>query len=124
MVLQELLHVATPYLAQNPSPFGCPPPAPGQPPPNCSIPIPPPIQPDTRLLPGFDRILTLVSNIRWIASLSLVAIFFIGVIVWSLGRGVDHHRAGRVGTIMMLVGTLGALVWSLGPSLITYLAGQ
>lgn len=122
MILHEVVHAAMPYLTQQP--FGCPPGDPFSPPPNCSIPVPPPVQPDEHKLPGFQRIVDLIGNIRWIAAASLVLIFFVGIIVWSAGRGVDHHRAGRVGTIMMLVGVLGALVWSLGPSLIIYLSGQ
>lgn len=122
MILHDLVQAATPLIEQIPS---CPPKPPGAPPeapmPDCSIPDPAPIRPD---LPGFDRVISLVSNIRWIGSLSLLAIFFIGIIVWSVGRGVDHHRAGRIGTVMMLVGVLGALAWSLGPALIRYMAGQ
>lgn len=115
---QDVMHVVMPWVSQVPS---CPAPPPGAPPFNCTIPDPPPEEPT---LPGFARVVQLVSNIRWVGGLALVAIFFIGIIVWSVGRGIDHHRAGRTGTIMMLVGVLGGLAWALGPALIRYMAGQ
>lgn len=117
-MLHDVWHAAAPFVTQPPA---CPPAPPGHGPIDCQMPDPPPERPT---LPGFDRVEELVSNIRWIGSLSLIAIFFIGIIVWSAGRGVDHHRAGRIGTVMMLVGVLGGLAWSLGPALIRYMAGQ
>ncbi|MEW2507644.1 hypothetical protein AB0878_45010 [Amycolatopsis sp. NPDC047767] len=76
---------------------------------------PPPIpNPDPTQPPGADKILGLVGNAKWAAGVSLVIGFFIGLIVWAGGRWVDHHRAGKVGLVMMLCALGGALLYGLG----------
>lgn len=117
-MIHELLHHALAYLSQAPSPTNpnqCPPVPPGQP--DFCIPNIAPIQPGWA-----PKLVELVGNIRWLSGLAIVAIFFIGLIVWSAGRGIDHHRAGRTGTVMMLTGVFGALAWALGYTLISTLA--
>lgn len=73
--------------------------------------------------PGDDNILGVVSNIKWGASIALLVSFFGGLIVWAGGRLVDHHRAGRIGVIMMLCGVAGGLFYAVGYELINSFAG-
>lgn len=82
------------------------------------IPNPGPLAPQ-----GSEKILELVSNAKWGAGIALVAGFFIGLLVWAGGRWVDHHRAGRVGLIMMLCALGGALLYGIGWQIINYFAG-
>ena len=63
------------------------------------IPNPPPVQP-----PGAEKVLEAVGNVKWGAGIALMVGFFIGLLVWAGGRWVDHHRAGKVGVVMMLFG--------------------
>ncbi|KAA2252378.1 hypothetical protein F0L68_35605 [Solihabitans fulvus] len=83
------------------------------------IPNPPPVAP-----PGSEQMESIVGNIKWIAGLSLVLCFFAGLAVWSAGRAVDHHRAGRIGAIMMIVGVAGGLAFAIGYPLISHFAGS
>lgn len=82
------------------------------------IPNPAPVAP-----PGAEQVESVVGNIKWVAGIALVACFFLGLTVWSAGRGVDHHRAGRLGTVMMLVGIFGGLAYALGYQFISHFAG-
>ncbi|WP_410573367.1 hypothetical protein [Amycolatopsis sp. cmx-4-61] len=83
------------------------------------IPNPTPVQPEV----GGDKILGLLNNVKWGAGVALVAGFFIGLIVWAGGRWVDHHRAGKVGVVMMLCAVAGAILYGIGWSLINSFAG-
>lgn len=83
------------------------------------IPNPTPVQPEV----GGDKILGLLNNVKWGAGVALVAGFFIGLIVWVGGRWVDHHRAGKVGVVMMLCAIAGAILYGIGWSLINSFAG-
>ncbi|GLY43027.1 hypothetical protein Amsp01_090500 [Amycolatopsis sp. NBRC 101858] len=83
------------------------------------IPDPTPVKPDV----GGDKILGLLNNVKWGAGVALVAGFFIGLIVWAGGRWVDHHRAGKVGVVMMLCAIAGAILYGIGWSLINSFAG-
>jgi hypothetical protein len=73
--------------------------------------------------PGADKILGAVSNAKWAAGIALLVGFFIGLLVWAGGRWVDHHRAGRVGLIMMLCAIGGGLLYGIGWQLINHFAG-
>ncbi|MET8848630.1 hypothetical protein [Amycolatopsis sp. NPDC004625] len=83
------------------------------------IPNPTPVQPEV----GGDKILGLLNNVKWGAGVALIAGFFIGLIVWVGGRWVDHHRAGKVGVVMMLCAVAGAILYGIGWSLINSFAG-
>jgi hypothetical protein len=83
------------------------------------IPNPTPVKPEV----GGDKILGLLNNVKWGAGVALVAGFFIGLIVWAGGRWVDHHRAGKVGVVMMLCAIAGAILYGIGWSLINSFAG-
>jgi hypothetical protein len=67
---------------------------------------------------GASRIIGLVGNAKWGAGIALLLGFFIGLIVWAGGRWVDHHRAGKVGLVMMLCSIGGALLYGLGWTII------
>ncbi|MEV6644299.1 hypothetical protein [Amycolatopsis sp. NPDC051371] len=94
-----LAHILTDWLAQIPNPH----------------PEPPPV--------GADKILGLLNNVKWGAGVALVLGFFVGLIVWAGGRWVDHHRAGKVGVVMMLCAIAGAILYGIGWSLINSFAG-
>lgn len=81
------------------------------------IPNPPPKAP-----PGSEKILEIVAQAKWGAGLALVLGFFVGLIVWAGGRWVDHHRAGRVGLVMMLCSIAGGLLYGIGYQVIDYFA--
>ncbi|WP_019819433.1 hypothetical protein [Saccharomonospora saliphila] len=83
------------------------------------IPNPDPVPP-----PGSDTILNTLGNAKWGAQVALAVGFFIGLLVWAGGRWVDHHRAGRIGLIMMLCAIAGGLLYGIGPQLINYFAGN
>lgn len=82
------------------------------------IPNPGPVAP-----PGSDRILEAVGNAKWGAGIALLVGFFVGLVVWAGGRWVDHHRAGRIGVIMMLCAIGGGLLYGIGYQLISHFAG-
>lgn len=94
-----LAHIVTDWLAQIPNPH--------------------PVQPEV----GGDKILGLLNNVKWGAGVALVLGFFVGLIVWAGGRWVDHHRAGKVGVVMMLCAIAGAILYGIGWSLINSFAG-
>lgn len=73
--------------------------------------------------PGADKITKVIGNIKWVAGLALLAGFFAGIAVWTGGRIFDHHRAGKAGTMMMLVSVVGGLFYGLGYQFITSFAG-
>jgi hypothetical protein len=83
-----------------------------------AIPNPAPVAP-----PGAEVILQVVGNAKWGAGISLVIGFFIGLLVWVGGRWVDHHRAGRVGLVMMLCALAGGILYGVGYQLISHFAG-
>ena len=82
------------------------------------IPNPAPVAP-----PGAEKILELVGNLKWGAGVALLVGFFGGLLVWAGGRWVDHHRAGRVGVIMMLCALAGGILYGIGYQLISHFAG-
>lgn len=109
MIAQTIVDLLT--QAQPPAPPA--PPAPGSPIPDVS-----PKQP-----PGGDRILDLVGNTKWAAGIALLLGFFFGLIVWAGGRWVDHHRAGKIGLVMMLCSVAGAILYGIAWELISGFAG-
>lgn len=82
------------------------------------IPNPDPVAP-----PGSDKILEVVGNVKWGAGVALLIGFFGGIVVWAGGRWVDHHRAGRVGVIMILCSLAGGILYGVGYQLISHFAG-
>ena len=82
------------------------------------IPNPPPTPP-----PGAEKILELVGNLKWGAGVALLVGFFGGLVVWAGGRWVDHHRAGRIGVMMMLCALAGGILYGIGYQLISHFAG-
>lgn len=82
------------------------------------IPNPAPVAP-----PGNEKILEVVGNAKWGAGIALVVGFFVGLMVWAGGRWVDHHRAGRIGLIMMLCAIAGGLLYGIGWQVINQFAG-
>lgn len=83
------------------------------------IPNPAPVAPQ-----GSEKILELVGNLKWASGVALLVGFFGGLTVWAGGRWVDHHRAGRVGVIMMLCALAGGLLYGVGYQLISHFAGS
>lgn len=83
------------------------------------LPNPTPVAP-----PGSDAILKVVGYSRWGAGLALLIGFFMGLVVWAGGRWVDHHRAGRIGLIMMLCAAAGAILYGIGYQVINHFAGS
>jgi CHASE2 domain-containing sensor protein len=81
------------------------------------IPNPKPVAP-----PDSKEILDVLNNIKWLAGAGLMAAFFIGLLVWSGGRWVDHHRAGKVGLVMMMVACVGAVLYGTAYPLISHFA--
>lgn len=82
------------------------------------IPNPAPVAP-----PGAEKILELVGNLKWGAGVALLVGFFGGIVVWAGGRWVDHHRAGRIGVIMMLCSLAGGILYGIGYQMISHFAG-
>ncbi|WP_410659454.1 hypothetical protein [Amycolatopsis sp. lyj-112] len=99
-----IAHTVMEWLTQQPVP-----PAPSPSPLPNPIPEPP---------PGAPAILGLLNNAKWGAGVALMLGFFIGLTVWAGGRWVDHHRAGKVGLVMMLCSVGGAILYGIGYSLI------
>lgn len=125
-IVQELFNqpppLPLPTVPNDPGPItfpsiGTPPPAAAPSPVWTGIPN---VTPETP--PGGDRILHLVGQVKWGAGVALVVGFFAGLIVWAGGRWVDHHRAGRIGLVMMLCAIGGALLYSVGYTLISSFA--
>ena len=86
--------------------------------PTQGIPNPSPVAP-----PGSEKIVQVVGYIKWAAGLALLAGFFAGVLVFSGGRWVDHHRAGRIGSTMIIASLFGGLLYGIGYTMITSFAG-
>ena len=74
--------------------------------------------------PGAKSILEAVGNVKWGAGISLLVGFFMGLVIWAGGRWVDHHRAGRIGLIMMLCALAGGVLYGVGYQLISHFAGS
>ncbi|MBQ0928815.1 hypothetical protein [Saccharopolyspora endophytica] len=80
--------------------------------------------PTVRMPPGADKIMNVAGNVKWGAGVALMVGFFMGLLVWAGGRWVDHHRAGKVGVIMMLCAVGGGILYGVGYQLIsTFAAG-
>lgn len=73
--------------------------------------------------PGAKKILQIAGNTRWAAGIALVIGFFVGLVVWAGGRWVDHHRAGKIGVIMMLCAIGGAILYGIAFELLNGFAG-
>ncbi|UUV32076.1 hypothetical protein NQK81_01125 [Amycolatopsis roodepoortensis] len=82
------------------------------------IPNPAPLEP-----PGAKQILGVVGNVKWAAGIALLIGFFAGLVVWAGGRWIDHHRAGKVGLVMMLCAIGGGILYGIGWQAINYFAG-
>jgi hypothetical protein len=70
---------------------------------------------------AIDKVL---SYIKWGAGKALIACFFAGLISFAGGRMWDHHRAGRLGTTMILVSLFGGLLYGTGYTLLSTFAGK
>lgn len=82
-----------------------------------------PIQnPSVQEPPGADRVMRVAGNVKWGAGVALMVGFFMGLLVWAGGRWVDHHRAGKVGVIMMLCAIGGGILYGVGYELISTFA--
>ena len=86
--------------------------------PTQSLPNPAPVAP-----PGAEKLTQVVGYIKWAAGLALLAGFFAGVLVFAGGRWVDHHRAGRVGSTMIISSLFGGLLYGVGYTMISTFAG-
>ena len=73
--------------------------------------------------PGADAVTGVLQNAKWGAGVALMLGFFIGLIVWAGGRWVDHHRAGKIGLVMMLCAVGGAILYGIGWTMINGFAG-
>lgn len=82
-----------------------------------------PVDPQPHPPPGSEKIMEVVRNVRWGAGVGLLVGFFAGLLVWAGGRWVDHHHAGRLGTVMMLCSVAGAILYGIGYQVITSFAG-
>ncbi len=82
------------------------------------IPNPGPVQP-----PGSEKIVSVVGMVKWGAGVALLIGFFVGLACWAGGRWVDHQRAGRTGTMMMLCAVVGAIFYAIGYQVISQFAG-
>lgn len=84
---------------------------------------PPPFpNPEVRQPPGADKVLNVAGNVKWGAGIALMVGFFMGLLIWAGGRWVDHHRAGKVGVIMMLCAIGGGILYGVGYQLISSFA--
>jgi hypothetical protein len=81
------------------------------------IPNPPPQAPS-----GSKQIVDTVAGVKWGAGIALMLGFFAGLAVWGGGRWADHHRAGRVGAIMMICAVVGGLLYAIVPQIINTFA--
>lgn len=70
-----------------------------------------------------EQITQVVAMVKWGAGIGLLVGFFGGVAVFTGGRLVDHHRIGRVGTMMMMSSVAGAILYAVGYTLLTSFAG-
>lgn len=104
-----LAHTLADWLVQAPGVLDAPPPP--------AIPNPAPKEP-----PGAKQVLGVLSNVKWAAGAALILGFLMGLIVWAGGRWVDHHRAGKIGVVMMLCAVGGAILYGIGWTLISSFA--
>lgn len=82
------------------------------------LPNPAPVAP-----PGSEKIVQVVGIVKWVAGIAVVAGFFGGIAVFAGGRLVDHHRIGRIGTIMMVASFAAAILYAVGYTLLSSFAG-
>ena len=83
------------------------------------IPNPGPVAP-----PGAPAIEQVVSYVQWIAGVSILGLFFGGIVAATAGRLWDHHGSGRLGA-RMIVGSLAlAVLFGLGYTLVSQFAGS
>ncbi|WP_298795798.1 hypothetical protein [uncultured Pseudonocardia sp.] len=83
-----------------------------------ALPNPNPIPP-----PGAQQITNVLGYVKWGAGIALLLGFFGGVAVFTGGRLVDHHRIGRVGTMMMMSSIAGAILYAIGYTMLSQFAG-
>lgn len=81
-----------------------------------------PTIPDAQV-PGFAKILTVLGFMKSLVGASLIACFLGGLIAFTVGRVIDHHRTGRVGLIFIMASLGGALLYAIGPDLLNTLGG-
>lgn len=73
--------------------------------------------------PGSEAIERVVGYVQWIAGISVLGLFFGGIVAATAGRLWDHHGSGRLGA-RLIVGSLAlALLFGLGYTLVTQFAG-
>ena len=82
-----------------------------------ALPNPNPIPP-----PGAQQITNVLGYVKWGAGIALMLGFFGGVAVFTGGRLVDHHRIGRVGTMMMMSSIAGAILYAIGYTMLSQFA--
>ncbi|RZT75477.1 hypothetical protein EV383_6217 [Pseudonocardia sediminis] len=74
--------------------------------------------------PGSEAIGRVVGYMRWVAGISVLGLFFGGIVAATAGRLWDHHGSGRLGA-RMIVGSLAlALLFGLGYTLVSQFAGS
>ncbi|MBC3189527.1 hypothetical protein H7X46_00390 [Pseudonocardia sp. C8] len=82
------------------------------------IPNPSPVAP-----PGSGAIERVVGYLRWIAGVSVLGLFFGGIVAATAGRLWDHHGSGRLGA-RLIVGSLAlAVLFGIGHMLVSQFAG-
>ncbi len=81
-------------------------------------PNPAPIAP-----PGAEKITEILGYVKWGAGIALIIAFFGGLAIFTGGRLVDHHRIGRVGTMMMMSSIAGAILYAIGYTMLSQFAG-
>ncbi|SFO40532.1 hypothetical protein SAMN05216207_105220 [Pseudonocardia ammonioxydans] len=79
--------------------------------------------PGSEAPPGSEAIERVVGYLRWIAGVSVLGLFFGGIVAATAGRLWDHHGSGRLGA-RLIVGSLAlALLFGLGYTLVSQFAG-
>lgn len=71
--------------------------------------------------PQWEKFLAAAGLFKTFAGIALLVGFFAGLAVWAGGRWADNHRAGRAGTIAMLVSVSGGLLYAIGPAMINWM---
>lgn len=109
MSLPHMLYEAQSWLLQQPPPGGG----------GGGIP-----NPGAEAPPGSEAVSQVVGYLRWIAGISILGLFFGGIVAATAGRLWDHHGSGRLGA-RMIVGSLAlALLFGLGYTLVSQFAGS
>lgn len=92
-----------------------------QPPPGGDGLIP---EPGIEAPPGAPAIQSIVNILRWIAGVSIMGLFFGGIVAATAGRLWDHHGSGRLGA-RMIVGSLAlAILFGIGYTVVNQFASS